>query len=102
MTATLYLPQKTPRPVLTEGLMLSNPTSGFVSIPTAIPELLSCAPELVDVLASGASYTVYTVFDSEEEANPTATQIVAELTDIDFDAASEDELLRGPVLIVKL
>jgi hypothetical protein len=101
MKATLYQPNLQPQAVSPEGLVLPDESTGFAIVPAIVATLLDCASELVDVLACGASYVVYTVFDSEEEANLVATQAVATLTGIDFDITDEDELLRGPVLIIK-
>ena len=41
----------------------------------------------------------YSVFDSEEEANPAAMAAVAAVSGVAFDA--EDEVLRGAVLVVR-
>jgi hypothetical protein len=98
--ATLYLPQHPLQVVSSAGLVLPDPTTGFASVPVVVHILLQCAPELVDVLACGNNYVVYTIFDSEDEANVVATRAVNELTGIEFDVTNEDELLRGPVLIV--
>lgn len=73
------------------------PFGGFADI---VPGLLHCAPELVDVLASGQGYVAYSVFDCEGEVNPEAMAALGALTGVSFDAGNEDELLRGPVLVV--
>ena len=101
MKAILYLPLHPPQVVSSEGLVLPHEATGFASVPAIVATLLDCAPNLVDVLACGANYVVYIVFDSQEEANPVATQAAATLTGIDFNAVDEDELLRGTVLIVQ-
>lgn len=101
MNATLYLPRELPKSVPTGDLFTIGKATGYVQIPLIVSALLGCAPKLVDVLASSEGYVVFTVFDSEDEANPTAMQAAAELTGIDFDTTDEGELLRGPVLIVK-
>ena len=101
MTVTLYQPGQTALPVDQTGFALPVNAGGqFASVPPQAAVLLGCAPNLVDVLANRPVYVVYTVFDCDDEANPTAMQAVAELTGISFDATNEDELLRGAVLIV--
>ena len=52
------------------------------------------------VLASGQVYIVYCIFDCEGEINPEAMTAVEALTGGSFNAENEDEVLRGPVLVV--
>ena len=73
----------------------------FANTPYQAAFLLGCATGLVDVLATGKEYIVYSIFDAEGEVNDVAMQAVAELTGISFDASNEDEVLYGPVLIIK-
>lgn len=80
---------------------MPDPATGFVRVPDQVPGLLGCAPGLVDVLASGPEYAAYSVFDSEGEANPAAMAAVAEVSGQAFDAADDDQVLMGPVLIVR-
>lgn len=100
MTAHLYLPGESPRPVSAAGFTLPD-ANGYARVPAEAASLLGCAPGLVDVLDSGANYVVYTIFDSEDTANLGATQAAAALASTSFDTEDEDELLRGPVLIVR-
>lgn len=100
VTVTLYTPGLQPTTESAEGFS-SLKTTPFADVPPQASMLLGCAPNLVDVFANGEGYVVYTIFDCEEPANPTATQAVADLTRINFDVTNEDELLRGPVLIVQ-
>ncbi|TFZ62975.1 hypothetical protein E4631_23905 [Hymenobacter sp. UV11] len=100
MNVTLYLPNQQPIAKSAEGFTTPG-TNRFAQVPTQAAELLSCAPELVDVLASAPNYVVYTVFDSEDLANPEATHAVIELAQNISDVINGDELLRGPVVIVK-
>ena len=101
MTATLYLPNQTPQLVSVEGLTMPDPATGFARVPDQVPGLLGCAPGLVDVLASGPEYVAYSVFDSEEEANPAAMVAVAAVSGVAFDSDDEDAVLCGAVLIVQ-
>ncbi len=101
MTATLYSPQQLPQAVHLDGLNLPSSTTEFVQVPEQVPNLLGCAPYLVDVLASGPGYVVYSVFDSEEETNYAAMAAVAEVSGVAFEAADEDAVLRGAVLVVQ-
>lgn len=100
MHATLYLPNQQPQSVSVEGLQLPDHTTGFARVPERISMLLSCTPGLVDVLASGPKYVVYSVFDSEEEVNSTAMAAVSEVSGILFDASDENSVLCGAILIV--
>ena len=100
MTATLYLPSQPPQLVSIEGLTMPDPATGFARVPDQVPGLLGCAPRLVDVLASGPEYVAYSVFDSEEEANPAAMAAVAAVSGVAFDSEDEDAVLRGAVLLV--
>jgi hypothetical protein len=102
MRATLYLPNQPPQPVTVEGLILPNIASGFPYVPKQVAVLLGCAPNMVDVLASGPGYAAYSIFDSEEECNPGAMAAVEVVAGVTFDPDSEDELLRGPVLVAHM
>ena len=101
MTATLYSPQQLPQAVYLDGLSLPSSTTEFVWVPEQISNLLGCAPDLVDVLASGSGYVVYSVFDSEGETNHAAMAAVAEVSGVTFEAVDEDAILRGPILVVQ-
>ena len=81
---------------------MPDPVTGFVRVPDQVPGLLGCAPGLVDVLASGPEYVAYSVFDSDEDANPTAMAAVAAVSGVAFDADDEDAVLRGAVLVVRI
>ena len=100
MDATLYLPQQPPQPVSTEGLTMPNPTTGLVGVPASVPELLGCAANLVDVLASGLGYVAYSIFDCEDDMNPAAMEAVAQISGVSFAFDDEDAVLRGAVLVV--
>ncbi len=100
MQATLYLPQHQPAAVSTDGLALPDAATGFARVPDRVPGLLGCAPELVDVLASGPDFVAYSVFDYEGPTNHTAMAAVAEVSGVQFDPDAEDERLCGPVLVI--
>jgi hypothetical protein len=101
MSVILYLPQQPPQAVPGDGLDILNPATGLVEVPEWVPALLDCAPELVDVLASGTGYVVYSVFDYEGPVNHSAMAAVAQVTGVAFDARDEDMVLCGPVLVIK-
>ena len=86
MKTTLYPPGTEP-----QALPLGTANPG---------QLLDCAPELVDILANGPGYVIYTVFDHEGPKNLEAMRVVAELTGTPFSPEDDDEVLRGPVLVV--
>ncbi len=101
MKTTLYLPNQAPVNVAADGLRLADEATGLASVSARVGELLGCAVQLVDVLASGPDYVVYSVFDHEGEINKGAMQAAASLTGIEFDLADEDAVLRGPLLVVE-
>jgi hypothetical protein len=100
MTATLYQPQQPPQTVSAAGLQLPDPATGFATVPKHVPVLLNCAPELVDVLASGPQYVAYSIFDCEGPANYAAMEAVAAASGVTFDRNDEDAILRGAVLLL--
>lgn len=100
MNATLYLSHLGPQAVSTEGLMMPNLATGLVGVPAQVPALLGCVPGLVDVLASGPNYVAYSIFDCEDEVNPTAMAAVGKLSGVRFDIDDEDATLRGAILVV--
>ena len=100
ITAILFMPQQQPLTVSVDGLALPDPKSGFAAVSERIAELLGCAPDLVDVLASGADYVAYSVFDCEGPVNQAGMAAVAEVSGVAFDMDDEDAILCGPVLIV--
>lgn len=100
MTAFLFLPQQQPRVVNVEGLPLPDAETGLVSVPEQVPILLGCPPGLVDILASGHDYITYSIFDCEGDINLAAMDAVAKVSGVSFDANEEDEVLRGPVLMM--
>lgn len=100
MIATLYIPQHPPQKVPAEDFVLPSATTGFAQVPAAVAELLGCMPGLVDVLASDKAYVAYSIFDAEGEENRLAMQVLMELNTASFDS-EEDNVLRGPVLVVR-
>ena len=101
MHATLYPPQHTPYTVSVDGLSMPESATGLARVPQQVPVLLDCAPELVDVLASGPGYVAYSIFDCEGPINHAAMAAVAEVSEVAFDTADEDAVLRGAVLVVR-
>ncbi len=96
MDVTLYLPGVIPLP-LDDALFTFLPTQDQIGHAAT---LLECLPSLVDVLASGPDYVIYTVFDSDGEINEPAMWVSWNLTGILFTTQDEDLTLRGPVLVV--
>ena len=101
MHATLYPPQHPPYTVPVDGLSMPEPATGLARVPQQVHVLLDCAPELVDVLASGPGYVAYSIFDCEGPINHAAMAAVAEVSGVAFDAADEDAILCGVVLVVR-
>lgn len=100
MQVTLYLPQQPPKTFPIDGLSTLDLSARFAAVPQEVSMLLDCAPGLVDVLASGPDYVVYSVFDCEGLVNYTAMAAVARVSGVTFDAQNEDTVLCGPVLVV--
>ena len=101
MLATLYLPQQPPQVVPNDMLNMPSLATGPAVVPEQVPVLLGCTPRLVDILASGPGYVIYSVFDYEGPINSAAMVTVATVTGVVFDAGDEDMVLRGPVLVVE-
>lgn len=101
MTATLYDPNQLPANIATDGLGLADFIKGYIHGGGIVAKLLRTAPELVDILASGPGYMVFSVFDHAGEANPAAMRVVASLTGMELDPDNEDEVLRGPILVIQ-
>lgn len=100
MHALLYQPGHPPQAVSPTGFVLPDETTGFVNEAGKAATLLDCAPGLVDVLASGRDYVAFSIFDHEGEPNLEAMRALSNLTGTTFDVDEEDELLRGPILVV--
>lgn len=101
MYAILYKPGQPPQMVRVTGIGLPTVTTKFVSGAGEAAKLLGCSPGLVDVLASGPGYAAFSVFDHDGEPNLEVMRVLSELTSAPFDPAEEDELLSGPVLVVR-
>lgn len=100
MQATLYLPQQPPQAVSVDEFRQLDLSTSFAAVPQEVSVLMSCVPELVDVLASGPGYIAYSVFDYEGPVNQAAMAAVAKVSGIAFDVEDEDAVLCGPVLVI--
>ena len=100
MTVTLYQPGQQPVTVQASGFIMHSDGNLIVQNTDLAAELLGCASGLVDVLACGSGYLVYSLFDYEGEANPAAMAVVADLSGTKLDPLNEDEVLQGPVLVI--
>ena len=101
MKATLYRPNQAPVNIAADGLRVAHEITGLPSVLDKVGNLLGCAVGMVDVLASGPGYVVYSVFDHDGEINEGAMLAAAGLTGVSFDLADEDAVLRGPLLVVE-
>lgn len=100
MQATLYLPQQPPQVVPVDDFRKLDLTTRFTAVPQEVSVIMNCAPELVDVLASGSNYVAYSIFDYEGPVNHAAMTAVAQVSGVTFDAEDEDSMLCGPVLVI--
>lgn len=100
MTATLYQPNLQPVAISATGFSQDTISGQILQNSVIAAEALCCETGLIDVLACGAGYLVYTIFDYEGEANFTAMAVVAKISGIEFDVLDDDVVLRGPVLVV--
>ena len=101
MKVVLYQPAIQPQLLPSTGFSLDAGSGAIIQNHTRAEELLGYAPELVDVLASGQGYLIYSVFDHEGEANTGVMEVLSTLTGNVLDEGDEDEVLRGPVLVVQ-
>lgn len=101
VTATLYLPQQAPRLVPAYELDSVDGVAVFSKIPSQVPVLLDCRPEVVDILASGPHYVAYSIFDFEGSTNLLAMEALTVLSGVSFSMNEEDTILCGPILIVQ-
>ncbi|MBF9239509.1 hypothetical protein I2I05_19100 [Hymenobacter sp. BT683] len=100
MNTTLYQPSEAPVAIVGAEFCLNEVSGQVIQSSESAAEILGCAPFLVDVLANGNGYLIYSVFDSEGEANPAAMKVFSEITGILVDTEDEDDILRGPVLVI--
>ena len=101
MTVTLHLPGQVPKTVSEAEFHLDEISGQVIQNTDLAAGLLGCAPFLVDVLANGKGYLLYSVFDYEGEANTTAMAVFTELTGVGLNPEDDDELLQGPVLAIQ-
>ncbi|GGF28841.1 hypothetical protein [Hymenobacter cavernae] len=101
LSVTLYIPGMPAEARLSEELGGLDAISRSADANNRIAALLGCATGMVDVLASGQGYTAYSVFDCEGEVNPKAMKAVTALSGVAFDLDNDDEVLKGPVLILE-
>ena len=102
MKATLFLPNKEPTEVPVEGLHLPDASTGFVPASVAAAVLLGCSPNLVDILACGTEYVVYSIFGYEEgPPNQLAKEKINLIADVPFSLEGEEEELYGAILVVQ-
>ena len=101
MTVTLYQPGQAPAAVSEADFLLDDANGQVIQNTGLAADLLGCAPFLVDVLANGKGYLIYSVFDHEGEPNPAAIAAFTELTGIGLNPEDDDEILQGPVLMIQ-
>ncbi|MDO7848683.1 hypothetical protein Q5H92_20120 [Hymenobacter sp. M29] len=100
MRVTLYQPGQPSEDIAPNGFSVDKDSGQVVQDAVRASELLGCMPALVDVLACGEGYLMYSVFDYEGAQNHAAMSVLAEISGIGSDAGDDDEVLRGPVLVI--
>lgn len=101
MIATLYPPSQEPLIVNPEGLYLPDIQTGLVPYSSRAASLLGCAPQLVDILACGPDFVVYSIFDYEGAANVKAMAALSRIIGHQFDISDDEQIIRGPVLLIQ-
>lgn len=98
MTISLYKPRAKPQ-LLTPAEFSENIRCDRLMPVERIAGLLECAPGMVDVLAHGKDYLIYSVFDCVADVNSIGMEVFTALTG---HACEDDEPLRGPLLVLCL
>ena len=93
MTISLYKPAEEPMLFTPNEFSKDIHVNGMLPV-ERVAGLLGCAPNMVDVLATGNDYAMYSVFDCEGDVNPIAMEVFTVLTGVPCN----DEPLRGPIL----
>jgi hypothetical protein len=101
MTITLYRPGLAPEPITEVEFLGIEASTQVIQNTSLAARLLGCSPALVDVLANGTGYLIYSVFDYEGDVNTAAMIAFTELTGIGVNADDDDEVLQGPVLFIQ-
>lgn len=101
MNVTLYQENIQPQSLLATGFILDTKSGLIIQNQNQAAEFLGCMPGLVDVLASGQGYLIYSIFDHNGAANYSAMAAFTALTGIAINVSDEDEVLRGPVLVIQ-
>lgn len=101
MNVTLYQTDTQPQSLLATGFILDAKSGWIVQNQGQAAKFLGCVPSLVDVMASGQGYLIYSIFDYDGAANFSAMAAFTALTGIALDVSDEDEVLRGPVLVIQ-
>lgn len=99
MRAVLYNPNQPAHQVATVGLVLPSPT-GQATVTEEVANHLGCVKGLVDVLDCGPDYVAYSVFDCESAVNKSAMVALEMISGHHYDLEDEDQVLRGPILVV--
>ena len=99
--ATLYTTQGKSETVPLNRLGLHFEFREYANSIDHIAVILDCSPSLVDILATGDVYVAFSIFDYEGAVNIEAMRALAQLTGYRFDTLDEDQILRGPILLIQ-
>lgn len=102
MKITLFIPGK--QPVTFCSPQFAAAVAGGTITPKLylIAQLLKCRPTLVDVLAAGHGYGIYSIFDAEGKLNTLAMAEFTRLTGVPLDPEADHDQLLGPVVTLTL
>lgn len=102
IVATLYPAQGISEIVSLDRLGIRAALDNFMPSLEHVALLLGCNSLLVDVLATGNDYVSFSIFDYEcDTVNLEAMVTLSQLTGCQFDMTDDDQVLRGPVLLVQ-
>jgi hypothetical protein len=99
---TLFIPGKQPMRVCSPQFAAAVTGGTIVPKLHRIAQLLKCRPSLVDVLACGHGYGIYSVFDAEGKSNALAMAEFTRLTGVQLDPEEDHDQLLGPVVTLTL
>ena len=100
VTITLYKPGESPEEVPYFEFAENIIVGGFWPM-EHVAGLLNCRAELIDVLASGPDYAMFSIFDCQGYLNPAVMEVFFAITGVKSSVDPEEDELRGPIMLIK-